>query len=61
MINIYFYSNWFRSWIYDTEKDTEVIYQCDNEYSMSSEGMIKWNDADIGINWPNIASKISER
>ena len=44
------------------EKDTEVIYQCDNEYSMSSEGMIKWNDADIGIDWPNeFASKISEK
>ncbi len=34
------------------EEDTQVLYFCTSEYSPSSEGSIRWNDPEIGIEWP---------
>ncbi len=33
-------------------KNCEILYKMDNYYAPNSEGNIKWNDSDIGINWP---------
>jgi dTDP-4-dehydrorhamnose 3,5-epimerase len=32
--------------------DCTLIYKMDNDYVPESQGVIKWNDPDIGINWP---------
>lgn len=34
------------------EEDTQVLYFCTSEYSPSSEGSIRWDDPEIGIEWP---------
>lgn len=39
----------------------EVQYKCDNPYNKQSEVTIKWNDPDIGIDWPTNAPIISPR
>lgn len=44
------------------EPNTEITYKCSNIYSPSSEGSLRWNDPDIGIDWPlNINPSISEK
>jgi dTDP-4-dehydrorhamnose 3,5-epimerase len=34
------------------ETDTEIIYKCSDTYAPETEGAIRWDDPDIGINWP---------
>ncbi len=34
------------------EPDTEIIYKCSDTYAPETEGAIRWDDPDIGINWP---------
>ena len=34
------------------EPYSEIIYKCSNYYAPETEGVILWNDLDIGINWP---------
>ena len=34
------------------EDNTKVIYKCSNYYFPKSEVVIKWNDPEIGIEWP---------
>lgn len=34
------------------EPDTEVIYLVSNVYSKEDERAVRWNDEDLGINWP---------
>ena len=34
------------------EPDTEIVYKCSDTYSAQSEGAIRWDDPDIGIDWP---------
>jgi dTDP-4-dehydrorhamnose 3,5-epimerase len=37
------------------EDNTEVAYLVDNHYSAESDGCILWNDATLGIKWPDHA------
>ncbi len=32
----------------------EFVYKCDEVYHPEDEGGIRWNDPDIGVNWPDI-------
>ena len=34
------------------EPETEIIYKCSDTYAPETEGAIRWDDPDIGINWP---------
>ena len=34
------------------EPDTEIVYKCSDTYSAQSEGAIRWDDPDVGIDWP---------
>ena len=34
------------------EPDTEIIYKCTDTYAPESEGAVRWNDPEIGIDWP---------
>lgn len=38
-----------------------ILYKMDNYYSPENQGVIKWNDGDLGINWPMDDFIISER
>ena len=38
-----------------------LLYKIDNYYVPESQGAIKWNDSDIGINWPVKNPIVSER
>jgi dTDP-4-dehydrorhamnose 3,5-epimerase len=39
----------------------ELIYKMDNYYEASSADVIKWNDPDLGINWPVTSPILSEK
>lgn len=41
--------------------DCIVLYKMDNYYVPESQGVIKWDDPDIGINWPVNNPILSER
>lgn len=43
------------------EDNTIFSYKCSNVYHQGSEGAIKWNDPDLGINWNCDAPLISEK
>ena len=34
------------------EPDSEIIYKCSDYYEPKSEGALRWDDPDIGIDWP---------
>lgn len=34
------------------EPDSELQYKCSAPYAPESDGAIRWNDPDIGIEWP---------
>jgi len=34
------------------EPDTEIIYKCTDYYAPDCDGAVRWNDPDIGIDWP---------
>lgn len=34
------------------EPDSEIIYKCSDYYAPETEGALRWNDSDIGIDWP---------
>ncbi len=42
-------------------KNCEILYKMDNYYTPNNEGNIKWNDSDVGINWPVNNPTISEK
>ena len=44
------------------EPDSEIVYKCSDYYAPETEGAIRWNDPDIGINWPtNTAPILSDK
>ena len=44
------------------EPDTEIVYKCSNYYASETEGSIRWNDPEIGIEWPlKQAAVLSDR
>jgi dTDP-4-dehydrorhamnose 3,5-epimerase len=38
------------------EPDTEVQYKVTDYYDPASDSGIRWNDPDVGINWPSVSS-----
>ena len=34
------------------EPDSEIVYKCSDYYAPETEGSVRWNDPDIGIEWP---------
>lgn len=38
--------------------EAEFVYKCDDFYHPEDEGGVMWNDADIGIQWPDIDTEI---
>ena len=34
------------------EPDSEIVYKCSDYYAPETEGSLRWDDPDIGINWP---------
>jgi dTDP-4-dehydrorhamnose 3,5-epimerase len=34
------------------EPDSEIVYKCSDYYAPETEGALRWNDPDIGIEWP---------
>lgn len=44
------------------EPDTEICYKCSYFYAPETEGSLRWDDADIGIDWPlDVAPILSEK
>lgn len=45
------------------EPNTEVIYKCDNPYAPECDGAVRFDDADIGVDWKIDTSKaiVSEK
>jgi len=42
-------------------KNCEVVYKVDNYYASDTEGCIRWNDPDLGIDWPANNPILSEK
>ncbi len=36
------------------QPDTEIIYKCSDYYARDTEGAIRWDDPDIGIDWGDV-------
>ena len=34
------------------EPDSEIVYKCSDYYAPETEGLLRWDDPDIGIEWP---------
>jgi dTDP-4-dehydrorhamnose 3,5-epimerase len=39
----------------------EIQYKCSAYYTPSAEGVITWNDPDIGVDWPVTEPILSQR
>ena len=39
----------------------ELLYKCSREYRQESEGGVRWNDPDLGIQWPVRNVRVSAR
>lgn len=39
----------------------DVMYKCDTYYAPQAEGSIRWNDPEIGVQWPVAAPTLSGR
>lgn len=42
-------------------KNCEVVYKVDNYYAPGSEYSVRWNDPDLGIDWPENNPILSEK
>jgi len=43
------------------DEPADVFYKVDGPYSAATEGGIRWNDSDVGIQWPIQNPQVSER
>ncbi|CAH6868260.1 dTDP-4-keto-6-deoxyglucose 3,5-epimerase [Vibrio chagasii] len=43
----------FAHGFYVTSDEAEFVYKCTDYYNPNAEVSILWNDASIGIEWPN--------
>ncbi|MFT5623586.1 MAG: dTDP-4-dehydrorhamnose 3,5-epimerase [Lentimonas sp.] len=45
------------------EADTEIVYKCSHGYAPETEGALRWDDPDIGVDWPltDITPVLSEK
>jgi dTDP-4-dehydrorhamnose 3,5-epimerase len=44
------------------EPDSEIIYKCSDYYASETEGALRWDDPDVGIEWPpTSAPMLSEK
>lgn len=44
------------------EPNSEIVYKCSDYYAPETEGSLRWDDPDIGIEWPlNIDPVLSEK
>lgn len=34
------------------EPDSEIVYKCSNYYAPENEGSLRWDDPEVGIDWP---------
>lgn len=34
------------------EPDSEIVYKCSDYYAPETEGALRWDDPDVGIEWP---------
>ena len=39
--------------------DTEIVYKCTDYYAPQCDGAVRWDDADIAIEWPDVAGPVS--
>ena len=44
-----------------TSEDALVAYKCTAAYSAACEGSIRWDDPDIGIDWPRLEFVLSDK
>ncbi len=51
----------FAHGFYTLTENCEILYKIDNYYAPNSEGSIRWDDPDVGINWPVSNPIISEK
>ena len=56
-----FLSIGFALGMYTLTDNCTLLYKMDNYYAPESEGAIKWDDPDIGINWPVDNPILSEK
>ncbi len=42
-------------------ENCEILYKMDNYYALNSEGIIRWDDPDLGIDWPVNNPILSEK
>lgn len=40
------------------QPDSEIVYKCSDYYAPETEGALRWNDPDLGIEWPVIGTPI---
>ncbi|USD60258.1 dTDP-4-dehydrorhamnose 3,5-epimerase [Vibrio sp. SCSIO 43140] len=52
----------FAHGFYVTSDEAEFVYKCTDYYNPSAEHSIKWNDPEIGVEWPvNVEPKLSQK
>jgi len=40
------------------QADSEIVYKCSEYYAPESEGSLRWDDPEIGIDWPSAGEAI---
>ncbi len=44
-----------------TSEDALFVYKCTTTYDAAAEGAVRWNDSEIGINWPQMTFELSDK